>query len=313
HFAPVNVKAVFVNPIDYRVRSGSEQLDARLLVLGYDASGIVEDVGEDITLFKKGDEVIYAGVLGRQGSNASHQLVGERIVAIKPNTWTHEDAAALPLVSLTAWEGLIENLGIPISETENPKSLLYVPTTHSVGSLALTLASKVLKLKTIMATASRPATIAWVKKFGATHVINHNLPFSLPSVHYRLNVVSDRCPPSPLRSLCGGSTEKNVAAPVPLINPTGNISLIVPVECPLPFQDAFYKAVSLHWIFMFTKPLTDTRPETQGQILKEIAVLADSGVISRYNVTESHVFGEAALKSAHESGKAIGKIVLVRA
>ncbi|RKO88790.1 hypothetical protein BDK51DRAFT_44512 [Blyttiomyces helicus] len=111
-------------------------------------------------------------------------------------------------------------------------------------------------------------------------------------------------------------SEHSIVALVPLINPIGKISLIVPSEGPLPFQDAFYKAVSLHWTFMFTKPMTDTRPETQGQILKEIAALADGGVLSQDIVTERHVFGEAALKTVHakvESGKGIGKIVLVRA
>ncbi|RKO91708.1 chaperonin 10-like protein [Blyttiomyces helicus] len=174
----VNVKAVSVNPVDYKKRSGSLGANklAEPLVIGYDASGVVEAVGEDVTLFKKGDEVLYAGVLNRQGSNAPYQLVDERIVAIKPKTWSHADTAALPLVSLTAWEALVDNMGIPVSQKENPKSLLIINGAGGVGTLALTLASKVLKLKTIIATASRPETIAWTKKFGATHVINHNLP-----------------------------------------------------------------------------------------------------------------------------------------
>ncbi|RKO84797.1 zinc-binding alcohol dehydrogenase [Blyttiomyces helicus] len=322
----VSVKAVSVNPVDYMKRSGAfdQKLDEPL-VLGYDASGVVEAVGEDVKLFKKGDEVMYAGAMTRSGSNAPYQIVDERIVAAKPKTWSYADSAALPLVGLTAWEALVDNMGIPVSQTENPKSLLVINGAGGVGTVALTLASKVLKLKTIIATASRPETIAWTKKFGATHVINHTLPlgpqltkqgltFDYVFIYSQFNLYFFTLSSHP--PVCGGSNTKNIDEIVPLINPLGKITSILGPDGPIPLQAGMLKSISFHWTAMFTKALFNARPETQGQILKEIAALADAGVLSSDLVTERHVFNVDNLKKVHaksESGKAMGKIVLERA
>ncbi|RKO86223.1 oxidoreductase [Blyttiomyces helicus] len=303
----VKVKAVSVNPVDYKVRSDSSRPVDAAVVIGFDASGIVEAVGDNVTLFKKGDEVIYAGSIIRSGSNALYQLVDERIVALKPKTWSHTDSAALPLVSLTAWETLIESFGIPVSETENPKSILIINGAGGVGTVALTLASKVLKLKTIIATASRPETIAWTKKFGATHVINHTLPLGPQLKEQGLSF--------DYAFICGGTLEKNLEELVPLINPLGKIGSILPAENPLALQAGMFKSLSFHWTLMFVKSMTNTRPETQGQILKQIAAYADAGVVSKDLVTERFAFGLEELRTVHqkiEAGKTIGKIVLAR-
>ncbi|RKO87633.1 oxidoreductase [Blyttiomyces helicus] len=305
----VSVKAVSVNPIDYKLRARSDttsKVDGPF-VMGYDASGIVEAVGDKVTLFKKGDEVFYSGSATRSGSNATYQLVDERIVALKPKTWSHTDSAALPLVSLAAWEAMVESMAIPVSETENPKSILIINGAGGVGTVALTLASKVLKLKTVIATASRPETVAWAKKFGATHVINHTLPLGPQLEEQGLHF--------DYAFICGGTTDKNLTELVPLINPLGKIASILPAESPLALQAGMMKSISFHWALMFVKSMTNTRPETQGQILKQIAAYADAGVFSNDIVTERYKFDVEGLRTVHtklEGGKTIGKIVLAR-
>ena len=106
----VAVKAISVNPVDTKVRAGFQGDTPR--VLGWDAVGVVQSVGEEVTLFAPGDEVWYAGALGRAGSNSEYQLVDERLVAHKPRTLDNASAAALPLTAITAWELLFHRLGV---------------------------------------------------------------------------------------------------------------------------------------------------------------------------------------------------------
>lgn len=96
----VAVKAISVNPVDTKVRAGFQGDTPR--VLGWDAVGVVQSVGEEVTLFAPGDEVWYAGALGRAGSNSEYQLVDERLVAHKPRILDNASAAALPLTAITA-------------------------------------------------------------------------------------------------------------------------------------------------------------------------------------------------------------------
>ena len=112
HDILVEVKAISVNPVDFKVRQTAPATENEYKVLGYDAAGIVKSVGENVTLFKPGDKVWYAGDITRSGSNAQFQLVDERIVGYMPNTLSYGEAAALPLTSLTAWELLFDRLNI---------------------------------------------------------------------------------------------------------------------------------------------------------------------------------------------------------
>ncbi len=100
----VRVRAVSVNPVDTKVRIRANPPDGQPQVLGYDAAGLVEAVGPEVTRFKVGDAVFYAGALGRPGTNAELHLVDERIVGVKPATLSFAEAAAMPLTAITAWE-----------------------------------------------------------------------------------------------------------------------------------------------------------------------------------------------------------------
>src|SRR6476619_8400097 len=93
----VAVKAISANPVDYKVRKRAAPPQGETKVLGYDAAGVVDAVGPEVTLFRPGDEVFYAGSIARSGSNAEMHLVDERIVGRKPTSLSFAKAAALPL------------------------------------------------------------------------------------------------------------------------------------------------------------------------------------------------------------------------
>ena len=170
----VEVRAVSVNPVDVKIRASATPPNGAR-ILGWDAAGIVVEVGKQVTLFKPGDEVYYAGALDRPGSNAQFQLVDERIAAHKPRTLDFPAAAALPLTTITAWEALFDRLDVRRSTSGLPPTLLIIGGAGGVGSMAIQLARQVKDL-TIVATASRPESIAWCKKLGAHHVIDHGRP-----------------------------------------------------------------------------------------------------------------------------------------
>ncbi len=121
----VQVKAISVNPVDYKVRKRVDPQGGAPKILGYDATGIVAAVGPDVTLFKPGDHVWYAGSIIRPGTNSEFHLVDERIVGRKPKTLDFAPAAALPLTSITAWEVLFDRFGIARNGGEG-KSLMIV-------------------------------------------------------------------------------------------------------------------------------------------------------------------------------------------
>lgn len=98
----VRVRAVSVNPVDYKVRQRRVAAAREPQILGWDAAGTVEAIGSEVSLFKPGDEVFHAGDITRPGSNAEFQIVDERIVARKPRTLSFAEAAALPLTAITA-------------------------------------------------------------------------------------------------------------------------------------------------------------------------------------------------------------------
>jgi len=186
----VRVKAISVNPVDVKLRGGAAPAPGEARVLGFDAAGVVEAVGEDVTRFKVGDAVFYAGDITRPGSAAEYQLVDERIVGAKPVTLDWAQAAALPLTAITAWEILFSRFALPRDGRRARGTLLVINGAGGVGSILIQLARRLTDL-TVIATASRPDTVAWVERMGAHHVVDHHQPLDrelerigLPMVDY---------------------------------------------------------------------------------------------------------------------------------
>jgi NADPH2:quinone reductase len=304
----VEVRAVSVNPVDYKVASGggpggSPDADA-IKVVGYDAAGVVAETGREATLFKAGDEVFYAGSIGRQGTNMEFHLVDERIVGRKPRSLDFAAAAALPLTAITAWEAMFDRLDVARPVPGAGRMILILGGAGGVGSIAIQLARQLTDL-TIMATASRPETVQWAKEMGAHHVLDHKKPLASQVAALGLS---------------GGPGFIFATAPVgglfpdlaELIAPQGRIALINGEAADLfVFRQ---KSVSVHFELMFTRPLFQTADiEGQHRLLNEIAGLVDSGRV-RSTMRENYGRIDAAnLMRAMRflrSGGAIGKIVL---
>ena len=168
----VEVKAVAVNPVDYKSRAPRAQVETAPKILGWDVAGMVKAVGPEVTLFKAGDAVYYAGSRTRPGGNSELHLVDERIVGRKPRNLRFAEAAALPLTTLTAWEALFDRLGISKTGAHGGRSVLIIGGAGGVGSIAIQLAKRLARLR-VIATASRPESSTWARELGADEVIDH--------------------------------------------------------------------------------------------------------------------------------------------
>ncbi|MBA3032313.1 MAG: zinc-binding alcohol dehydrogenase family protein [Gammaproteobacteria bacterium] len=299
----VAVKAVSVNPVDAKVRRPKDTVETTPRVLGWDASGIVEAVGPDVTLFKPGDEVYYAGDITRPGTNAEFQLVDERIVGFKPKSLGFAEAAALPLTTITAYEAFFDRLGIDRDGADKGQSLLIIGAGGGVGSIGIQLAKAAGLV--VIATASRPETESWVKALGADHVVNHRKPMveqvrALGFQHVdHVAIFNDM---------------RHWETAVELIRPQGGIVTIDDTNLPMPMEGMKMKAASLHWEFMFARAMFTT-PDMieQHNLLSYVAKEIDAG---RIRTTLSEVLtpiNAKNIRAAHaliETGKAKGKIVV---
>jgi NADPH2:quinone reductase len=303
----VEVRAISVNPVDAKIRGGGGPgaPSGEAKVLGWDAAGVVAEVGTEVTHFAPGDEVYYAGALDRTGSNAEYQLVDERIVGQKPAAIGFAEAAALPLTTLTAWEMLFDRLTIRIGKPANIGSLLIIGGAGGVGSIAIQLARRLTGL-TIIATASRPETKAWALKMGAHHVIDHRRPLA--------EQVKLIVPDGVNHVLALTRTEDHFDEIVDALAPQGALVLIENPARPLDIVKLKPKSISLHWEFMFTRARYQTADmDEQGRVLNEVAGLVDAGLIRTTMTSNLGLINAANLKRAHtiaESGTAIGKVVL---
>ena len=300
----VAVKAISANPVDYKLRKRASPPEGEFKILGFDAAGIVDAVGPEVTLFKPGDEVFYAGSIQRQGTNSEFHLVDERIVGRKPKTLSFAQAAALPLTSITAWELLFDRLGAVPGKSVDPRTLLIVGGAGGVGSILTQLARRLTGL-TVVATASRPESQKWCLDLGAHAVIDH-------AGAMKEQIEKLKLPPVALIASLT-NTGDHYKALAEIITPQGKYGLI---DDPAEFNVSVFKgkSVSVHWESMFTRSSFQT-PDMIGQhaLLNDVADLIDKGVL---RTTLDQTFGTinaANLKRAHallESGKSRGKIVL---
>jgi zinc-binding alcohol dehydrogenase family protein len=301
----VEVRAVAVNPVDTKVRSPKDQVEPKPRVLGWDAAGVVKAVGDEVTLFRPGDEVYYAGSIARPGCNSELHLVDERIAGKKPRTIGFAEAAALPLTTLTAWEVLFDRLGISRTGDHRGASLLVIGGAGGVGSIAIQLAKRLAGLR-VIATASRPESTRWVRELGADDVIDHTRP--LPDQLRELGA------PEVDYAVCLTAPERHFDAFAPIIKPQGKIGLIVEARGPLPVGTLMRKSATLAWELMFTRSLFGT-PDMieQHNILDATADLVERGEIKTTLGQHLGAITAANLRRAHqilEEGHATGKLVL---
>jgi zinc-binding alcohol dehydrogenase family protein len=300
----VAVKAVSVNPVDVKRRRWEDPLESpHPRVLGYDAAGVVEAVGSEVTFFKPGDEVFYAGAMDRPGTNSEFHLVDERIVGPKPISLSFAEAAALPLTSITAWEMLFDRMKVPYGLPKPCGTLLVLNGAGGVGSMLIQLANRLTGL-TVVASASRLESVEWVRKLGAKYVADHSKPIDEALRAIGFSGVD----------YIGAITTTPGSAPslARAMNPQGHISLIDNFDDNIaPFKS---KSITVSWEMMFTRSLFQTTDmDAQHRLLRSVSELVDAGLL---RTTLTHVGGPltvANLRRAHErieTGRAIGKTVL---
>ncbi len=302
----VKVTANSVNPVDFKIRqmAAQDQILDTPKIIGWDAVGVVEAVGDQVNRFKVGDEVYYAGDITRSGSNAEYQLVDERIVGFKPQQLTIAEAAAMPLTGLTAYEALFDRFRIN-PDKDRGKTVLILAGAGGVGSIAIQLAKQLGEL-TVIATASRPDSINWCKAMGADYVVNHyDLRAELEKIgHSTVDYIMD------FVNLNG--YWETIAE---IIKPQGHIVSITGSSEPLNLVLLKNKSVTFSWEFMYTRSMYATEDiDRQHQILNHIAELLDVGKLKTTLTTTLEGFTIDNLKKAHEmqeSGKTIGKTVIL--
>ncbi|UXI70063.1 zinc-binding alcohol dehydrogenase family protein [Tahibacter amnicola] len=301
----VRVQAISVNPVDVKVRAPKALVEPAPRVLGWDAAGVVEAVGDSVTLFRPGDAVYYAGDITRPGCNAQFHLVDQHIVAAMPRSLDFAHAAALPLTAITAWELLFDRFGIDPDGFHSGRSLLILGGAGGLGSMVIQLA-RLAGLR-VIATASRPESADWCRSLGAEAVLDHGMPLrpqleslGLAHVDYIANLVD---------------VVAYWEVMADLIAPQGCIGLVSepsgPVRLGGPLKE---KSVSLHWEFMFTRPMFSTADRLeQHRLLTRIAALVDAGTVRGTARQVLTPINARQLREAHariESGRTVGKIVL---
>jgi zinc-binding alcohol dehydrogenase family protein len=300
----VSVRGVSVNPVDVKRRLLERPATAPdYMLLGYDAAGVVEAVGTEVRLFSPGDEVFYAGAMDRPGTNCEFHLVDERIVGPKPRSLSFAEAAALPLTSITAWEILFDRMKVPYGSKNPCGTLLVLNGAGGVGSMMIQLATRLTGL-TVIATASRPETAAWVRRLGAEHVADHSGPIDeaikaigFDGVDYVAAITT---------------TPGNVPALTAALNPQSHITFIDDFdENIMPFKT---KSITISWEMMFTRSLFRTADmDAQHRLLREVAALVDAGVLKSTMTQHMGRMTVENLRSAHqvvETQRTIGKVVL---
>ena len=303
HDLLVDVHAISVNPVDVKIRANRKPKDGQPEIIGWDAAGIVHATGSDVTMFKPGDAVFYAGSITRPGSNSEYQLVDERIVGHKPASLTEAEAAAVPLTAITAWELLFERLGVAEGGGEG-QSLLILGAGGGVGSMLTQLARKLTRL-TVIGTASRPETNKWVRDLGAHHVIDHSMPLveqlaaiGIPEVDHVASLTH---------------TDQHYEQIVKALRPQGQLALIDDPQSlnAVPLKS---KSISLHWELMFTRSMFETTDMIeQHRLLERVSQLIDQKVLKTTLAENFGAINAANLRRAHaliETNRSVGKIVL---
>ena len=305
HDLLVRISAIAVNPVDTKIRARIQPPADQPKILGWDAVGVVESVGAEVSRFKTGDRVWYAGDVSRTGCNAEFQCVDERIAALAPVSISDAEAAAMPLTTITAWEMLFDRLQVPSGQAADGRVLLVVGAAGGVGSMLVQLARQ-LTSATVIGTASRDESKAWVQSLGAHHVLNHTRSLQDELKTAGIADVTD---------VAGiNRTGQHYADLVAMLRPQGRLALIDDPAETLDIKLMKQKSLSMHWEFMFTRPMFRTSDmDQQHKLLREVAALVDKGVIRTTLGKHLGRITPENLQQAHDllkSEHSVGKLVL---
>lgn len=292
----VEVHASAMNPVDVKMREGGMFARALPMVLGFDVSGVVRAVGDKVQGFAPGDAVYGSPSLFRNGSNAELVLIDSRTAAPKPAALDHTRAAALPLVTLTAWEALFHHARLHHGET-----VLIHGGAGGVGHVALQL-SKHHGCRVIV-TAGREESLSLCRELGADEIIDYRR--SDVADHVK-EITGGRGADAVLETVGGENLKLSIAS----VAPYGRIVSILPPSTGVDLGSLFLKNASLHFEFMGGPVYFSHKPESQGQILRTAAELADAGKLAPH---VSKIFALDQLANAHReqaTGHVMGKLVI---
>ncbi|KAF4959461.1 hypothetical protein FGADI_1682 [Fusarium gaditjirri] len=322
----VKVKACSVNPIDHKVRSGTyddapdyyERVPKDFHIIGFDGAGVIEKTGPDCQLFKVGDEVSWVGPTTEQGTYAEYQLVSELACAKKPSNLDFVDAASYGLTFMTAYQSLYRRMEV---QPEEQVGILIINGGGGVGSAAIQLARRVLKLPVVIATASRPETIDSCKRMGATHVINHredlvkqidNLQLRLPIKSVSIAVSNSTFTHKHRYIYIIARTEQYTQSVAKICAPFGKVCTIVQADVSLYGTEFMSKSLTFSWDWVGSAAYHNIGVEDYHEMLGTISRLMEEGVLFSTAGTRLRLTLEG-LKEAHrrvESSTTVGKIAL---
>jgi NADPH2:quinone reductase len=262
--------------------------------------------------FKAGDEVYFAGSIGRHGCNAEYVATDYRLVAHKPKTVSHLVAASMPLTVLTAWEAIEEKFHISIpapgssAEKKNAsKTLLIVAGAGGVGSIAIQLAKHVFKVGKVIATAGRPDSATWCRNMGADLVLDRTKDWKAQLDDASINGID--------YILSCTEVDDILDTLVAISNPWGHICGIVSNNKTLNMLPLFRKCLTFSWEFMGARPIHHFQQERHHEILAQFAEIVDNGAIKSWVGTTYDSVTLENMRAAHilqQSGTAIGKIAV---
>ncbi|MEK4748710.1 zinc-dependent alcohol dehydrogenase family protein [Niallia sp. FSL W8-0177] len=297
----IKVKATSVNPIDLKVRGGAVPgvSPAFPAILHGDVAGVIEEVGEAVPSFQIGDEVYgcAGGFKGMQGALAEYMIADYRLIAHKPRNITMEEAAAIPLVGITAWESLFTKGCLKKGD-----KILVHGGAGGVGHIAIQLAKWVgADVSTTVSTMEKQAI---VKKIGADHIINYR---EVSVKEYVDKYTAGKGYPLIFDTVGGRNLDHSFEAAA--LN--GSV-LTIAARSTHDLTPLHSKGLSLHVTFMLLKMLNEDSRIEYGNILRNITKIVEENKLKPFLDKKTFSFEE--ISKAHEyleSGNAVGKVVVV--